>query len=351
NVYINRLLLAGKKYDSAAKAGSFLEVAGARIAALPDVQSVAFSNGLPMVGGEGLLFRVDGTPEVPVKDMPHTSDHAVTPDYFQTMGIPLRRGRVFTAEDKAGAPRVVIINEELARRHFPGVDPVGRRLMIAKMDDTPDVLREIVGVVGDVRLNGPQNEIQSQVYEPFAQRPSPGFNLIVKAKSPAPWVMAAVAEIVRALDPDLPFRNMRRYDDALAASWFRQRFSMILFTVFSGIALLLAAIGIYGVMAYAVSQRTPEIGVRMALGASAQDVQRLVLGGAARMVALGLLLGVAGALAFARGLQALLFRTSPADPLTLLAAAGVLVVVAFLACWLPARRAAKVDPIVALRAE
>jgi putative ABC transport system permease protein len=250
-----------------------------------------------------------------------------------------------------GSPRVVIINQELARRHFPGVNPIGQRLMIMTMADTPDAIREIVGVVGDTRPSGPQSAFEPQVYEPVAQY-APGFlNLIVKAKGPAPSLPAAISDVVKSLDSDLPFRNVRPYELALGRQWFRQRFSMILFTLFSVIALLLAAIGIYGVMSYAVSQRTQEIGIRMALGARARDVAVLVFGSGLRIVALGVAVGFAGSVAFARLLQSLLFQTSSADPLTFGAVAALLAGVAFLACWLPARRATRVDPIVALRAE
>jgi len=219
------------------------------------------------------------------------------------------------------------------------------------MADKPDAIREIVGVVGNVRPDGPQSEITAQVYEPIAQFGLGWTTLVVKSKGGMTALPAMIGDVMKALDPDLPFRDLRPYESALSGSWFRQRFSMILFTVFSLIALVLAAIGIYGVMSYAVSQRTQEIGIRMALGAKTRDVRALVLGSGARIVALGLVIGLAGSLAFARVLRTLLYHTSDTDPLTLALVSVLLALVAFLACALPARRATKVDPLVALRSE
>jgi putative ABC transport system permease protein len=351
DVYSARVGVGGARYNSRDKVLAFYTELVERVGALPDVAGVALSNALPSMGVPGLLFHVVGAPEVPVKDEPHTNQFVVSPGYFRAMGIPLLQGRDFTAQDRRDKPRVVIINQELARRHFPGQNPIGRQLMIMTMADTPDVNREIVGVVGDIHPYGPQSDIGPQVYEPFAQLTPGGVNLIVKARGLAPGLPAAVGDVVRAMDSDLPQRDLRPYDLAVAGAWFRQRFSMILFTIFSSVALVLAAIGIYGVMSYAVSQRTQEIGIRMALGAARADVLALVFGSGARIVAIGVLLGTAGSLAFARVLQTLLFKTSPSDPLTLVAVALLLALVALLACWLPARRATKVDPIVALRAE
>jgi putative ABC transport system permease protein len=351
HVYTVGLGVSGNNYNTGEKARAFFDALVERVAALPDVAAVALANGMPTFGVRGLLFHVVGTPEVPVKDAPHTQAYIVSPDYFPALGIPLVRGRNFTAQDRTGAPRVVIVNQELARRYFPGVDPVGQRLMIMTMADTPDAIREIVGVVGDTRPFGPQSALQSQVYEPIAQHALTFQTLVVKTRGAAPALPATVGDVLKALEPDLPFRSLRSYETALEGSWFRQRFSMILFTVFSAIALVLAAIGIYGVMNYAVTQRTQEIGIRMALGAKARDVVALVFGSGARIVTLGVALGLLGAVVFARVLRTLLYNTSPADPLTLGAVALLLALVAFLACWFPARRATKVDPLVALRSE
>jgi putative ABC transport system permease protein len=351
NVYTSSIGLRGNKYNSSEKTRAFFTVLTERISTLPDVATVALANGLPSLGVRGLLFHVVGTPEVPVKDAPHTQAYIVSPDYFKALGVPLLRGRGFTGEDRVGSPRVVIINQELARRHFPGVDPIGQRLMIMTMADKPDAIREIIGVVGNVRPSGPQSELHPQVYEPVAQFALNWLTLIVKTKGPAPAFPATLNDVMKALDPDLPVGNVRPYEAALAGRWFRQRFSMILFTLFSTIALALAAIGIYGVMSYAVSQRTQEIGIRMALGAKARDVLALVFGSGGTIVALGVAIGLAGSIAFARVLRTLLFNTSPVDVLNLIVVSALLAFVALLACALPARRAIKVDPVVALRSE
>jgi len=351
DVYISGLSLRGNKFDSSQKIMALVNNTIGQVSPLPDVEAIAFADDMPMVAGKGLLFAVVGSPEVPVRDLPVTGATFVTPDYFHAMSIPLVRGRGFAPQDSPDAPRVVIINQELARRYFQGSDPIGRRVMIYTMADKPDVVREIVGVVGNVRQSGPQSQIEPQVYEPLAQHPQSGLTLVLKTKGPSPALPAAVSNVIRALAPDLPFPSLQRYDATVSDAWSRQRFSMILFTLFSGVALLLAAVGIYGVMAYTVSQRTQEFGIRMALGAKQRDVLRLVSASGAKIVALGVLIGTAGSLAFAQVLRSLLFNTRPSDPLTLLLVGMVLACVACLACWVPARRAAMVNPMVALRNE
>ncbi len=204
-------------------------------------------------------------------------------------------------------------------------------------------------MVGNVHLSGPQSGIEPQTYEPMTQVPSRGLTLIVKADGPSRALPSEITGIIRSLDPDIPFLGLDDYRSTMAEAWSRQRFTMILLTLFSGIALLLAAVGIYGVMAYSISQRTREIGIRMALGARLGDVLRLVTSSGAKIVGWGLLLGVGGSVAFAQMLRGLLFNTSPIDPLTLLSVCALLGGVAGVACWVPARRAAKVDPVVALR--
>ncbi|MGP1665020.1 MAG: ADOP family duplicated permease, partial [Rhodanobacter sp.] len=339
DVQVASFALSGKRYNSSEKILVFWHEAIERTAALPGVEVVAVANGLPSIGGRGLRFQVEGSPAVPVKDAPVAAVALVSPDYFRALGVPFRRGRPFTAQDNAGAPRVIVINETLARQHFPGVDPIGRRIMIMTMADKPDVVREIVGVVGDVRPSGPQSRIGAQIYEPLAQQPVADGTLVVKSKDPSPALSATISDLISSIDPDLPARAVRPYRVVLAGAWFRQRFSATLFALFSGVALLLAAVGIHGVVSYLVSRRTPEIGVRMALGATPRQVLRLVVGDAMRMVWLGLGFGVAGTVVFARALHSLLYQTSPIDPVALAVAGTLLALVALLACWWPARRA------------
>jgi len=320
-----------------------------RISALPEVRDAAFSTGLPMGGIRGAAFALPRLSQLAPSELPQTDAYAITPSYFELLSIPLIRGREFSPQDAAGSPPVVIVNRELAEKYFPGMDPIGQRIMIEDLNSA--VWRQIVGVVGDVRPRGPESMVGPQTYEPLAQNPSTYLELLVRTKAFAPAPVSAIRGIFHSLDPYVPFETLYPYATTVVYAWVRQRFSIVLLGLFSGAALLLAAIGIYGVMAYSVSQRTNEIGIRMALGAQARDVLQLILGSGARIVGLGVLIGLAGSLAFTRLLSSLLFNTSPNDPLSLIAVALTLSAVAFLACWIPARRATKVDPVVALRSE
>ena len=352
DVYSDLFTLGSAKNYPPAKLNAFTAEAVTRISALPDIAAVAFATGVPMGGNvKGLLITADPKPDLPISSLESANAVAITSDYFKVMSIPLLAGREFDARDITGAPPVVIINQQLAKKYFPNRDPIGQRLMILTMANKPDVWREVVGVVGDVKVGGPQSPIGPQVYESFAQRPETNLTLILRAKGPAPALNSEIRDLLHTLEPSLPPQTIYSYDATIAYSWVRQRFSLILFTLFAGVALVLAAIGIYGVMAYAVTQRTNEIGIRMALGAQRRDILQLVLGGGARIVVTGLLIGTAGALAGAKLLGALLYNTSPYDPVTFLAIALLLAAVALLACWLPARRATKVDPMIALRCE
>jgi putative ABC transport system permease protein len=284
----------------------------------------------------------------------------VTPGYFRVMSIPLIRGRVFTPHDTAATSRVVVVNREMVRLHFPDKDPIGQRIRLLgggpqptplPGKPAPEVWSEIIGVVGDVKPRGPQSDTGPQVYEAFDQAPEQLMNLMVRTKGAAPGLSPNVRDIIHALDKDIRFDIFYPLIATIEWTWTRQRFSMILFTLFSTIALVLAAIGIYGVMAYSVNQRTHEIGIRMALGAMPRDVLRLILGSGARIILIGLLLGTAGALASTRVLSSLLFNVSPYDPVSYIGIIVILSAIALLACWIPARRATKVNPLVALRSE
>jgi len=280
-------------------------------------------------------------------EQPHTNYYAVSPGYFRAMGIRLVRGRLFTAHDDPKAPHVALINEALARQYFPHEDPIGKRINISY---GPDTWREIVGVVSDV-TNGVDRATTNQSYEPFAQRTFPGMTFVIRTAGPVPALAGALRPAVYAVDKDQPVGSIRALDDILADSMARQRFATLLLGLFSVVAVVIAAIGIYGVTAYTVAQRTSEIGIRLALGAQPRDVLNLVLTQGGKLVGLGLLLGLAAALAGGRLLESMLFKTSARDPLTLAAITGLLAVVAALACLIPALRATKVDPLVALRAE
>ncbi len=345
---IMRLSLPEKKYEKPEQQVAFADALIERLRGLPGVQAVGLTHTVPLLGDWVLGFNIEGRPPVDPSNLPNTNYYAITPDYFRAMGIPLVRGRIFTAQDNAQAPRVAIINETLARQFFPNEDPIGKRINIT---NGPDTWREIVGIVGDIKQYGVDRETTSQSYEPFVQKPTTALNFVVRTDGPAAALLGALRPAVYAVDKDQPVGTIRPLEEIVADSISRQRFAMVLLSVFSVVALVLAAVGIYGVMAYSVAQRTGEFGIRMALGAQQRDVLKLVLTQGGKLIGLGLLVGLIATLAAARALGSILFNTSAQDPLTLGAITVLLAVVALLACLLPASRATKVNPIEALRAE
>ena len=323
-----------------------------RVAALPGVASVSLSGGIPPVGAG---FSLGAEPEIegrgkrkhPEELLPFNSVDAA---YFQTMGIPLLRGRGFNAEDLPGAPRAIIVNDRMARYYWPGEDPIGRRIRFS--DEAPWMT--VVGVAGDVKAMGPADAMGSmEYYTALSQRRSVSeqMTFAIRTSLAPESLFSSIRDAVRAVDPKQPVYRLetaaRMLDESLAES----RFYLLLMTVFAGSAMLLAAIGLYGVLAFLVTQRTREIGVRMALGAQSRDVMRLVLGQGMRLTLGGLALGLVAALALTRLLKAMLFGVSATDPLTFAIIALLLPAVALLACYLPARRATRVDPLDALRCE
>jgi putative ABC transport system permease protein len=326
--------------------------ATAQMASAPGVTAVAAATNLPFNdianswGTRG--FAIEGRPPVDPADRPVASYYSVSPDYFRAMGVPLLRGRAFHDGDGPNAPRVAVISAALARKFFPDQDPLGQRLTLSM---GPPGARTIVGVVGDVKPRSLNDGASLAVYEPFDQMPDNDIVFVVRTAGP----IAALPDVLRTslarVDPDQPFNEILPLTRLVADSLARQRFALTLFAVFSAVALLLAATGVYGVMAHAVAERRAEIGIRMALGAQAGDVLRLVLGQGGRLIGGGLLAGLAGALALTRFLETLLFGIGARDPLTLVAIAALLAAVATVACLLPARRASRVDPMAALRVE
>ena len=356
NVAGNKFTLnSQQRYNSPEKILNFTHTVLERVQALPDVECTAITIGLPMDLGRGGIqqrdFILEGghVPTSPTEARFTTDRYAVTSDYFKALSIPVIRGRTFNAHDTATTPRVVLVNQEMVRLHFPDKDPIGQRIRL--LGSGPETWSEIIGIVGDVKSHGPTSPTTPQVYQAFDQMPEQLMTIEVRAKGPAPGLPAAVRDIFHSLDKDIRFETLYPLEGTIAYAWIRQRFNMILFTLFSVIALILAAIGIYGVMAYSVNQRTHEIGIRMALGALPQDVKRLILTSGARIVGIGLLLGTAGALVSTRLISTLLFSVSPYDPVSFVAIIVLLSAIALLACWIPARRATNVNPIVALRAE
>jgi putative ABC transport system permease protein len=330
---------------------NFWQQLSARVAALPGVEAVGAVDSLPFSSGGGRVwsFRREGDdPNVAAK--PAASFQVATRDYFRTVGIQLRRGRFFTAADEDGAPPVVIVNETMVRRFWPDAEAVGQRIVIRN----ETFAREIIGVTSDVKQFGLERETAPEMYVPFEQRVIDVMPLLIRVKpgwgDPA-RLSSAVRAQVQAVDPTVAVAAITPMTRLLADSLAPRRFTLLLLGAFAGLALLLAGGGVYGVMAYAVSERTQEIGVRLALGARGPDVLRMVLAQGLRLALSGVLLGLGGALALTRLLKTLLFGVSATDPLTFTAIALLLLVVALLACYVPARRATKVDPLIALRSQ
>lgn len=348
NATLLRLSLPQRKYAQPEQQTAFANGLLERLKALPGVQAVGLTHSMPLVGDYVLGFIIEGRPALDPSEEPSTNYYAVTPDYFRAMGIRLVRGRLFTAQDDAKAPRVAIINETMARQYFPNEDPIGKRIHIT---NGPQTWREIVGIVGDIKQYGVDKATSAQSYEPFAQVPFTSLNVVIRTNGSSAAVLGSLRPAVYAVDKDQPVGAIRPLEEIMAESIARQRFAMTLLTVFSAVALVIAAVGIYGVMAYNVVQRTGEFGIRMALGAQQRDVLRLVLTQGGKLIGLGLAIGLLATLGASRAMGSMLFNTSAYDPLTLSSITLLLGAVALVACFFPANRATKVNPIEALRTE
>jgi putative ABC transport system permease protein len=351
------------KYPDGQKIAAFHDQALARLASLPGVAAAGLSSSLPLGGTNAdTSFFIDGQPTLEPRDRPHTYPRTISPDYFRAMGIRVLEGRAFTEQDHAQAPRVAIINETMARRFWPAQTALGKRvaLDLEAMRFFPDRppqfdlaagMREIVGVVRDVRHEGLETEPQPEMYVPDRQRPEREMNLVVRAAGDPTNLAAAVRNAVYAIDPDQPVANVKPMSSLLADSVAKPRFNYLLLTLFAAVALTLTVTGVYGVASYAVARRTREMGIRLALGAQGLDVLKLVIGEGMKPVIAGLGLGLAGSYALTRVMESLLFNVSATDPTIFAGVAAMLAIVAMLACYLPARRATKVDPAIALRSE
>jgi putative ABC transport system permease protein len=343
-----RLPLTGARFPKVDKRVSFLTQLSSRIAALPGVRSVDAVNNLPLTGpGVGFTYAVDGRPEPRPEERPIALARAVTPGYFRTMSIPLMAGRFFTESDDAQAPSRVIVNQSLARRFWPDASPIAGRLVI----DPDKHISEIVGVVGDVKPEGLDTADSPTVYAPLAQFLFNSVVMVVKTAVPPQSLAPTVERTVRQFDADQAVAEVRPMEDVVDKAVATARFHTVVLGVFAQIAFLLTAIGIYGVVAYDVSRRTAEIGIRVALGAQPGDILRLILGQCARLAALGITLGLAGAFALTRLMSSMLFDVKPADAFTFAAISLLLGAVALVAGYLPARRATALHPAAALRHE
>ena len=351
NVLTFNLGLPDARYSTFQQAAFFQQLLP-RIRALPGVRSASAVLPLPLSDDRFLVtFEIEGRP-VAKSEEPVTNYRNAATGYFNTMHIPLLEGRDFSDQDNEKAPPVIIVNETFAKRFFPGEDSIGKRIMPGiSITEGGKVMRQIVGVVGDVRHQGLNLEAGPEVYEPESQMPFDTLILVVRTEGDPRGLIGAVREQVKALDKDLPIFDVKLMEEYLSASVAQPRFNTMLLGIFAGVALVLAAVGLYGVMSYSVVQRTHEIGIRMALGAQQKDVLRMIVNQAMRMTLLGTALGLAGAWAASRLMSGLLFGVKPSDPATYAGVALLLGTVALLACFLPAQRAMRVDPLVALRYE
>lgn len=344
------VMLPGAKYSEEKQRLVFFRQLLERISSLPGVQSASAINFLPFRGlGAATNMVLVGRPAPPVGQEPVTDVRVIEPGYFHTMGIPLLRGRLFTERESAEMSHVVIINQTMARQHWPDADPIGQKIIVyMKNENLPC---EIVGVVGDVKHVGLDSTPRAMVYWPHPELVYPFMTLVIRsAGEPLSLVSAVQGEVLR-MDKDQPIAKVATMEDLLSRSVSQARFNTFLLAVFAALALVLTSVGIYGVLSYAVTERTHEIGVRMALGAQDHNILGLIIGRGMRLAGIGVAIGLAGSFWLGRALTGLLFGVRPQDPLTFVTVAILLAGVALLACYIPARRALRVDPMVALRYE
>jgi putative ABC transport system permease protein len=338
------------------KVGLFYEQLLSRVTQLPGVEAAGVCRFLPLSGSDASAnFQIEGQPRLGAADQPRAKFRAASGDYFVALGIPLLGGRLFDSRDNQHTPKVVIINQTAARRYWPNDNPIGKRIL-SNFDD--EQWSTIIGVVGDVKHTGLDAETNPENYYHYLQIPPEAMNfaeatmaLVIRSSADAAAMTSAVRRELRTLDPGQPVFDVHTMQDRLYGSVAQPRFRTILISAFAGLALVLAALGLYGVVAYSVSQRTAELGIRMALGADPRSILRLVVFRAVGLAAIGLGIGVAVTLAGSRMLSRFLFGVSAADPITLASTCVIILLVALTASLVPALRAAKVDPAVALRAE
>lgn len=334
-------------YDSPEKVQQYYDTLLERLGSTPSVKSVAAVQSLPLRGSYVLSTVIKGKPVPKPGEEPSANYRAITPDYFTTLGIPVLRGRTFTRQDSAASAKVAIVDDAFVRRHYPGEDALGRRIDIG--NGTTDA--EIVGIVGSVNYSGLDALPSPTMYMPVTQDGFSTLSVLVRSDRDPNLLQPTVRQLVRDLDRNLPAYSMISLAEILSESVAQRRFSMLLILLFGVVALFLSAVGLYGVVAYTVSLRTREIGLRMAIGALPSDVLKMVLGGGMKLAVIGVAIGLVAAFGFSRLVETMLFEVEPSDPGSYAATAAILLAVAALACYFPARRAMRVDPIVTLQQE
>jgi putative ABC transport system permease protein len=345
-----KIFLPKGSYPNESERRAFVDNVSEKLKALPGVQSVAAAYNLPLAGHRVMVpFDIDGRDVLPSGQKPFAAYNLVSPDYFRTMDIALRQGRAFSEQDDQNAARVVIISETTARHYWPNENPLGKHLIL-NMSNSGPIKPEIIGIAADVKQSGLANDLGRQIYEPYRQRPVANINLVVRtAADPLPTV-PSLLNTVRSVDGNLPV-DVKNLEKILTDSISHPHLVMLLLGIFATLSLVLAAIGIFGVISYSVTQRTQELGIRIALGAQKRHIYKLVIKQGIGLTLVGILIGVPCAFALTRLMSGLIFGLSAVDPATYIGSLLLMVLVALLACYLPARRAIKVDPKIALLSE
>ena len=351
HVWTARLTPSGKSYANQADYDRFYNQVVQRVSAVPGVQDAGLINTLPLDKGPTTGFRVDGRPVETPDKWPSANYRSVSPNYFRAMGIPVLQGRAYTDRDTTNTPLVMIVNQKLADEEFAGENPIGKRITFGNTNNNQPVWFEIVGVVANVRSLELREEPAAELYFASLQDYWPAMSLVVRSNADLPSLSASVRQIVNEIDKSVPVSNVQMMDHVVSASITQPRFNLFLLGLFSTVAMLLSAAGIYGVTAYTVTQRTHELGIRIALGAQVSDVLKMILGQGMAVIGIGLAIGLAAAFGLVRLLRTFLFGVGEKDPFTFVVITLLLLFVALLACYIPARRATKVDPLEALRYE
>jgi putative ABC transport system permease protein len=353
HVLTMEMYLRAERYSKDPAVLNFWQQVLDRVRPLPGVETAALGTAVPLTGSHSRSdITIEGMAAPKPGDWPHPDSHSISPGYLRTLGIPLLRGRTFTDADDEHAPLVALVNEKLAHQFWPNEDPLGKRFMWGHPDpNKAPKWVTVVGVVADTKLYGLANPARLEIYDPFRQDVNSDMNLLVRSKVDPAAMISEIRGAVALVDKDQAIFAISTMDQLRSDSIATERLTLVLLGLFSALALTLAAIGIYGVLSYSVAQRTHEIGIRMALGAPNAGVLRMVLSQAGQMALLGIVIGLLASLALTRMMASLLFGVSASDPLTFSAVGAILFLVAMLACYIPARRAMRVDPMVALRCE
>jgi putative ABC transport system permease protein len=347
NVLSMQIMLAPAKYGQSAQAVTYYRSLLSHMERIPGIEGASLSTALPVTATHGTPVLFEGQPAVVLGQRPIANLQQISPDYPKVMRIPMIAGRTFNDHDDTASPWVTIVNQTAVRRFWPNENPIGKRVWIGNIPRP----FEVVGVIGDTKNNGPASPVAPEVFLPYPQMTFPMLQVSVRSAGDPHALESSVRRAIAEVDKDQSVTEVKTMDELLESLNAQPKFLMLLLAVFSGLAFVLAIVGIYGVIAYAVAQRSQELGIRIALGAAKLDILKMVIGSGLVLASAGILVGVAASLALTRLMSSLLYQTSATDPVTLLASAALFTAVAALASYIPARRATRIDPIEVLRAE